>query len=531
MMNRHWCTALFLSCVLSACGGGDSSGDGVVNPTPLPTPGSEDDLYDWEQGVYYASNLYKDQCENPRTGNNPFNGNQPYPDEAGAYFEENFWLRSWINELYLWYDEVDDLNPYQYQTEDYFERLKTDATTPSGAAKDKFHFTWDTFDYLTTTVSGVSFGYGMQLAFLQSTPPREVRVYDVVPGSPAELAGVERGMKVVTIDGVDMISGIDVDTLNAGIYPSEEYETHQFTFQSYSEESLEVSLTSASIAEVPVKYVTTVQTPSGDVGYIHFNSHNYPSEAALYDAFASLIGIEDLVLDLRYNGGGLLDVAGQVSYMIAGNSNTDNLDFYEQRFNDKHPTRNPVTGQILRPIPFHKRSLGFSDGLQAGASLPSLNLSRVYILSTADTCSASEAVINGLRGAGVEVYLIGETTCGKPYGFYPQDNCGTTYFTIQFTGVNNDGFGEYFDGFSPANEPNAPGVSVPGCYVEDDFTKQLGDSEEAMFAAALQLRATGQCPTVMAKKERLQKKSFARYRDVNDAVGKKAIENNMYLRF
>src|SRR5690606_11279777 len=109
------------------------------------------------------------------------------------------------------------------------------------------------------------------------------------------------------------------------------------------------------------------------------------------------------------------------------------------------------------------------------------NLPRVFILSTGGTCSASEAVINGLRGIGVEVILVGDTTCGKPYGFYPEDNCGTTYFAIQFTGVNDLGFGEYSSGFSPGNEPDFLGTEVPGCWVQDDFTKLLGDPEEKML--------------------------------------------------
>jgi hypothetical protein len=73
----------------------------------------------------------------------------------------------------------------------------------------------------------------------------------------------------------------------------------------------------------------------------------------------------------------------------------------------------------------------------------------VFVLTSADTCSASESIVNGLRGAGVTVHLVGSTTCGKPYGFYPQDNCGTTYFAIQFQGVNFLGFGDYADGFTP----------------------------------------------------------------------------------
>jgi hypothetical protein len=61
----------------------------------------------------------------------------------------------------------------------------------------------------------------------------------------------------------------------------------------------------------------------------------------------------------------------------------------------------------------------------------------VFVLTGGGTCSASEAFMNGLRGVGVEVIQIGSTTCGKPYGFYAQENCGTTYFSIQFRLVIN----------------------------------------------------------------------------------------------
>ena len=91
-----------------------------------------------------------------------------------------------------------------------------------------------------------------------------------------------------------------------------------------------------------------------------------------------------------------------------------------------------------------------------------MNLSRVYVLTGGTTCSASESIINGLRGVDVEVIQIGSTTCGKPYGFYPEDNCGTTYFSIQFKGVNAAGFGDYADGFSPSNTSGAAARRVPG---------------------------------------------------------------------
>jgi len=129
-----------------------------------------------------------------------------------------------------------------------------------------------------------------------------------------------------------------------------------------------------------------------------------------------------------------------------------------------------------------------------GTPLPSLDLPRVFILSTASTCSASEAVINGLRGIFVDVILIGTRTCGKPFGFFPTDNCGVTYFTIQFSGANNQGFGDYADGFSPETDGDGVGVSVTGCTVSDDFLNPLGNESEGLLEAALTYRETGLCP-------------------------------------
>ena len=144
-------------------------------------------------------------------------------------------------------------------------------------------------------------------------------------------------------------------------------------------------------------------------------------------------------------------------------------------------------------MPFVDVTVGLSA--PAGQALPTLDLPRVFVLSGSGTCSASESVINGLRGVNVEVIEIGSTTCGKPYGFYPQDNCGTTYFTIEMKGVNAQGFGDYTDGFSPANTAGTAGVALPGCSVADDLDHDLGDAAEARLGAALAYRAGGTCPT------------------------------------
>jgi len=150
-------------------------------------------------------------------------------------------------------------------------------------------------------------------------------------------------------------------------------------------------------------------------------------------------------------------------------------------FNDKNPFNFSVVDTITS---FHSTAQGFS--LQSGQPLPTLNLSRVFVLVGAGTCSASEAIVNGLRGVGVTVNLIGATTCGKPYGFYPTDNCGTTYFSIQFQGVNQLGQANYADGFAPT------------CGAGDDFTHLLGDPAEGRLAAALSYRTNGVCAPAMS---------------------------------
>jgi carboxyl-terminal processing protease len=260
-----------------------------------------------------------------------------------------------------------------------------------------------------------------------------------------------------------------------------------------------VTMTASSVTSTPVQNVRVLPTASGDVGYMLFNDHIATAESQLVDAVNQLkaanagAGVSDLVLDLRYNGGGYLDIASELAYMIAGSAATSGKVFDGLTVNRKNPFGPDQPGST----PFLSTASGFS--VAAGTNLPQLNLPRVFVLTGAGTCSASESIINGLRGAGVQVIQIGATTCGKPYGFYPQENCGTTYFTIQFKGVNNAGFGDYADGFIPAGSGTTAN-NLPGCAVPDDFTKALGDPAEGRLAAALQYRTDGTCPVVLASK-------------------------------
>jgi len=492
--GRPLLISLLASAALSGCGGGGSgsssdvtSGSGSSGPTYTP-------------GVFEDWDNFAARCENPRTYND-INGN-PYNDQAGSTLHENHFLRSWSNDTYLWYDEIPDIDPGDYtDPTEYFALLKTSATTSSGNPKDRFHFTYDTSEYEQLTQAGISVSYGISWALLQSSPPRSLYIRYIEPGSPADDAtlNLTRGVKVLAIDGVDVEHGSDVDTLNAGLFPSSIGESHTFTVQDVgSSESRDVTLSATEVESDPVPIVDVFNTGTGNVGYMFFNRHNFVSEDKLVDAMSVLesSNVSDLVLDLRYNGGGLLYIASQLSYMIAGPNATSGRIFDELRFNDKHPNTDPVTGQALSATPFYSTTSQYSDKYGSGVQLPTLNLNRVFILTTSGTCSASEAIINGLRGIDIEVILIGSTTCGKPYGFYPTDNCGTTYFTVQFDGANDKGQGGYSDGFTPMNEPTAPGILQNGCYVVDDLSSQLGDVNEPMIAAALDYRTTQSCPVV-----------------------------------
>jgi carboxyl-terminal processing protease len=495
--------------LLAACGGG--SGDGAIlggSSSASNSSLSSTSSPTYTAGSYSSASTYAAHCAAPRTGTDPTTG-KAYVDVAGSITWENFWLRSWTHQYYLWYSEVPDLNPANYSTTDaYFQLIKTSATTASGKLKDpvNFHFTYNTAQWVALSQSGVSADYGATWSLIRSTPPRQAVVAYTQPNSPATAASanLSRGEQVISVDGVDLINdntSAGIATLNAGLFPSNVGEKHSFVIQALNGAQRTVTMTSASITETPVlNYASpgVLPTSSGNVGYIVFNDHIATAESELIQAFTSLknTGVTDLVLDIRYNGGGYLDIASEVAYMVAGSARTSGKNFESLVFNSQYvSTVNPVTGGANTPTPFYTSALGFSA--TSGTALPSLNLSRVFVITGTGTCSASEAIINGLQGVGVQVIQIGSTTCGKPYGFYPQDNCGTTYFSIEFKGVNNLGFGDYADGFTPNNSSNTSTARLPGCSIADDFTHALGNTSEGRLAAALFYRAspTQSCPS------------------------------------
>ncbi|MEM6652000.1 MAG: S41 family peptidase [Pseudomonadota bacterium] len=492
---------------LVACGGGGGGGSSTPPPTvtvppPSAPPPPTSFAPTWTPGVFEPSGNFQQFCATPRSGVDA--GGTSFPDQPGSLAEELFWLRSWTDETYLWNDDVIDRDPNTFSDQEtYFDLLKTNAITPSGKERDDFHFSEPTSVTLARRTSAPSAGYGATIVAFSRTPPRDFRVIYTEQNSPAAqiVSGqpnLRRGARILTIDGVDLVNAdtqSEIDTLNAGLFPETAGETRIFeVLDPGASSSRSVLLTSADIVDAPVNRTTTIDTPTGKVGYVLFNTFSpFAAEEAIATAITEMQSesVTDLVLDLRYNGGGLLAIASQLGYMIAGPAQTQNKAFNRDIINDNpnNPLRafNPVT-------PFYSTGQDFT--LARGTLLPSLNLDRVYVLSTGDTCSASESVINALRGIDVEVILIGDTTCGKPFGFFATDNCGITYYTIQFQASNDRSFGAYADGFYPANASQSFGVEVPGCLVADDLNTELGDPSEGLLAAALEYRASGTCPPI-----------------------------------
>ena len=488
------CAVVMFAAALAGCGGGGGDDGGTGGGGTVPPPASG-----WVAGSFLPASSFAGKCVNPRSGTDPQTG-QPYNETLGTATDENNFLRSWSNDLYLWYNEIVDRDPGLHLTPEYFNLLKTTATTASGAPKDKFHFTYDTAAWLALIQSGTEAGYGAVWAELATRPPRRIVVAYTHPNSPAATANLQRGEEIVLIDGVDVVNSstqAEIETFLAGLYPDQLDETHSFRLrnpQTGAERT--VTMQSRNVTIDPVQNGKIIPTATGAVGYIHFTDHLLVAEQQLIDEFTTFaqLPVADLVLDLRYNGGGLLAIASEVAYMVAGDVRTAGQTFERLVFNDKHTAINPVTGGALTPMPFLNTS-------STNQPLPTLNLPRVYVLTGGGTCSASESIINGLRGVGVEVIQIGSTTCGKPYGFYPDDNCGTTYFSVQFKGVNATGFGDYTDGFAPNNTTSAGAERLPGCSVLDDFSDPLGDLQEARLEAALIHRfAGGICPAPSGSK-------------------------------
>ncbi|MFZ6800931.1 S41 family peptidase [Undibacterium sp. Di24W] len=372
---------------------------------------------------------------------------------------EKTWARGHLDDVYLWYNQIAEVPASAFpNAPSYFDALLV-------RTKDRFSFTSEQGEIDDFFQSGVSFSYGYSLQRYGT----RLRVLFVEPGSPADRAGIKRGTTLAKVDNTSLEQPAN-DVQFLALYPSK-VETHTFELMDVGASAPRtVSMTSASITQSPVLTSKVVNDAGKKFGYLVFNDHIRTAEQPLIDAMNSFkqARVDELVLDVRYNGGGYLYIANELASMIGGSKTVGNV-FEQLLYNDKYPARSEASTTWFYQLSTTSRLL------------PQLNLKRVFVLTSGRTCSASESIINGLSPF-MEVILIGENTCGKPYGFVQTNNCKTAYFAISFSGVNAKGEGDYVNGFAPR------------CKVADDLDHVLGDIGEKRLAAATSYAKTGVCP-------------------------------------
>jgi C-terminal processing protease CtpA/Prc len=435
--------------LLSACGGG--AGGGNNNPaSTLLTPSTQ---------------LAK-TCVSP----DPAAG-----EIQGTADSEKSWVRSFVDERYLWYKDVPGLDASQYASAaEYFDVLKTTEKNSDGSDLDRFHWseTKGTYDQYN---AGIAVDYGIDWTRVTKSPPRSFVAYNVEPESPAGKAGVQRGDRLVKVDGIDVVNATDLTDIYKGLFPQDQTE-HTLELQRGTSSLPTFTLKAAQYATTPVRGAKVITDNGNKVAYLYFDSFIAKSQDALITAFNTFKARDatELVIDMRYNGGGLLYISSQLAYMIAGYSASYGKTYDKLVYNDKRSGEN----YTYDFIPY---ALNTSYRYDYTRPLPSLNLKRVTLLVDHGTASASEAVINGLMGIDITINLIGSTTYGKPYGFTPQGNCGRYYYAVEFKGENHKGFSAFDAGFAPT------------CTVKDDLNFQLGDVAEPRLAEALQYLKSGKC--------------------------------------
>ena len=386
--------------------------------------------------------------------------------------EQKAWIGDYMNQWYFWYRISPRPDPAPYSdAQSYFNALIYTGGSAPFLQADRFSGSQTTEAFNRFFGDGASLGYGLSVAGLElvrdGSKPLYVRY--VEPLSPAATGGVQRGDRVISINGrsaAELIVADDFSVLTA----QQAGDTVTLVLRRAGVDR-NVNLRAEVFNLSPVTGTTIITTAGGRrIGYVGVKDMISQALAPLETAFARFKaeGVQDVVLDLRYNGGGLVSTGGTLASYVAGSRGND-LNYATLLYNDKRASSN-------------NESFRFSN-LSSALGLP-----RVFVLMGRRTCSASEQLINGLRGANVEVVAVGETSCGKPVGFLPANSCGRTYSVVNFESVNHRNEGRYFDGLAPV------------CVVSEDFTAAQGSISDPLMSAAKLAADTGFCPAVSAER-------------------------------
>lgn len=372
---------------------------------------------------------------------------------------------------YLWYSDLPaSIDPDSYSTP---EALLQAVAAP----QDRYSFILTRQEYEDRFINATFFGYGFSSVRVDNDTALQIAyVYD--DGSAAQ-NGLRRGDKLVEIEGVSVaqwLSDLDAGTITSeDIYgPNEAGVVRNFVWRKPDNTEFAADFSKSEVTTNTVLHRSVTTQGNTRVGYLVFNTFIELSESELEQAFAFFAAqnIDELVLDLRYNGGGLIRVANQLSTQMA-RSNVLGQAFVKYRYNDKNSNKNTTTLFAL------------------GAGRSAVNLDRVMVLTSESSCSSSELVINSLAPF-VDVVQIGSTTCGKPVGQQPDIIGDYVLFAINFQTLNALDEGDYFDGL------------VPECPVEPAITGDWGAEDDPLYATAIDYIASGSCNSVAVGRTSVQ---------------------------
>jgi carboxyl-terminal processing protease len=351
-----------------------------------------------------------------------------------------------FNDLYLWYESIPAVDLNSVKTPDeYIGKVRY--------IKDRWSFTMSYTDMVNLLQNGVTTGWGIILGFYNQNILRILSVYD---NSPMGKAGVKRGWQIKAINGkaVSSMSDSEVNSTLSNL-------DNSFLFVKNDGSESTIHITSGAIVINSVQYSTIYLKGGKKIGYLVFSDFLGSSVNELNKVFNGFSGngVTDMILDLRYNGGGTLDCADSLVALLAGKPNKDKV-YNTLTYNNKH----------IR--------MGYQSII--GVKSNSVQLDKLVVITTSSTASASELVISGLKPY-MNIKLIGSKTHGKPVGMNIEADTklNLAVAPICFRNVNSQGYSDYFDG-------------IPVDFaVNDNVTQDWGDPSDACLTAALNFISTG----------------------------------------
>lgn len=355
----------------------------------------------------------------------------------------NEFLKELLEDWYLYYDQLPGrIRPGDYAgPEEMMDALKVNPP-------DRFSFVTTEEFYNNLFRDSQFIGIGISL---RRDMEEKLRIGQVYKDSPGDLAGLTRGTEILSINGTTITPQTNLD----GLFGEREVGVQtRMRVKKLDGTEEDITVIKAVVTQNTVVHTQVFEQAGKTIGYLVFDRFAQNSVAELNNAFVefSNAGINELILDLRYNGGGLNSTANHLAGLIAP-ENSNGEPFVNLRFNDKRAEDNDRV-----------------DNIQIQSFNPGLN--RLIVLTQSGTASASELLINGLRPY-MEVITIGDITSGKPVGSSIFFHKGWAFWPITFRYTNSRDEGDFFDGLPPNT------IKYDG--LQFDF----GDPEEYMLAEAL----------------------------------------------